>query len=478
MKTIQGTRIRGACILLLAAVSSHALAEGDSTLEYREFKTIADNPLPLVAKWISSNEGHPEGLPTTLHKAGTYSFTVHVADQKVLLATSMAAKAKVYVDFDGDGDFSGAKVLPRPSKKAKYWYGPVVVPIDGTNGRLAARFNVGKGRPGIKDKNIILNPAGCRTGTVQLGMVSYKVALVDANFNGRYDDVCTEFDGDYGRLDADCFAIDLDHDKQFDLYRETCPLTERLWVRGVYYSLRVVPDGSKVRLQRVKPEFKLGALDVGNRDIELVVFSPDLGVPVVLKGSDGTWKLPAGTYTICHYQLCRVDGKGEWTLEHRPKSEEMHTYVFIDERHYSRITRRLKGEKKLRFTVSPGETQKLKIGSPLRIVTQAKLKMFNDEESTVLITCRFLGQAGEEYEQAVTRSGRRRPPPMLRILDEKGKMLAADYFGSVTGIDEPTGYMWEVSRQFKDKFRVEVIPDIGPFEVMQDEQWRTVPREF
>jgi hypothetical protein len=483
MTEMNATTVRLVLLLGSLLACSGAWPQGDFALEYREFKTVSDDPFPLVAKWITRNKGRPKGFPKSLHNHYTCSFTARAAGREVLLATSMAAKAKVYVDLDGDGDFSGAKILPRLGKKAKYWHGPVVLPLSGSKGKLAARFNVAKGRQWAKHDMIILSPAGYRTGTVQLGTVAYQIALVDSNLNGRYDDVCTEFDGDYEHLDADCFAIDLNHDKQFDLYQEVCPLTKRIWVRGAYYSLRVLPDGSKVRLQRIKPEFELGKLDVGSRGVELVVFSPELGVPVLLEGKDGKWNLPAGKYTVTYHQLYRLDGKGEWTLKRRAEGEETQSHIFLDIQRTrfgdaEPFERRLRSEKKLGFTISAGETQELKIGSPLHILTTVRLMMRNNKNATVLIKCKILGQAGEEYEHAVIRSGRRAALPMFRILDETGKALKIGRFERRTELYGTTGYMWKVSRQFEGKFRVEVIPDVGPFEVTQDEQWRTVPKDF
>ncbi len=470
--------LRGVLVVLLVGLCSGAWPQGDFALEYRAYKDFWETPYVGVSQWLSKNPGLPRDLPGELVGKGARSFTVRAVGGEVLMVTSEDPEAELYVDIDRDGDLSDEKPIARWGVGGRYrWYGPVVVPVIESKGWLAARFNVVTGKTSKDPFMLIARPAGYRTGTVRLRGDRYRIALIDFNLNGRYNDVCTAFGGDYSKLDADCFAIDLNGDGAFSSRAELAPLTEAICVWGTYYSLAVLPDGAKVRLRRVRPQFRLGRLDVGCKEMGLALFSSHTGL-LILSGSKGQWDIPAGNYTVMFSAITRVDREGvKWNLPRWFKGRHETGSVIVARYTDDGLIKQLKRGELLReqlasLTIQPGKTLKLgKMGPPLRMVTTVT-RQGSGNNLTVLINFALVGQGGEEYERSARRNGASLGPPKLRIFDDKDKLLESGSF--LPAWRDAPDYLWEVRGSYRGKFRVEITLNIGPFNPSSKTEWYDV----
>lgn len=75
------------------------------------------------------------------------------------------------------------------------------------------------------------------------------------------------------------------------------------------------------------------------------------------------------------------------------------------------------------FDIKAGKTTVIASGTPLKIVTSAK--MAND---TIQVSGSFLGRAGEQYSSGPMIDGKRPDPPKFKIVDKSGKELASGPF--------------------------------------------------
>jgi hypothetical protein len=75
------------------------------------------------------------------------------------------------------------------------------------------------------------------------------------------------------------------------------------------------------------------------------------------------------------------------------------------------------------ITIEKGQTTVLKVGPPLLIKANV-----TNRNSQVLIGFSITGQAGECYDDVITKNGRRASTPRLKIVDEAGNVLVAGKF--------------------------------------------------
>ncbi len=437
------------CVLiLLCSVSCpRAHGQGKFPLRHQVIKDRKSNPFPReLGQLIGKDDKTWVGMPKKLSPKKAVTFTARVAGEETVLLLSLDSNPKLYVDFDRDLDFADEKPILGWAADGDRCYGPLAVPVAGSDGKLAARIVVRVLTRHDSPPYIHLTYAGYRTGLIGLGGSTYRIALLDANFNGRYDDVCVAFDGSYRKADFDCFAMDLDGDARFDRVKEFWPLSKMLIVRGVVYRLEVAPDGSEIQIEEVKGKLKMGWLDVGSRDVEMVLFSPDVGL-ITLPRSEGKWALPACKHTVVLSHLVRPGQHGTtWELAGRVSGKDRRSYV-----------------------IPQGETVLARMGLPLRVVQTVNI---GARSRTVTIGFSIVGQGGEPYAKVALRDGQAAQPPALRILDEHGRTLHSGLFGR--GRHSSPTYTWHVPKGFKGTFRVEIKPSLGPFEYESEWEWYTV----
>ncbi len=460
-------------LCLLWPVARNARCQGDFTLTYTPFKSLWNPHAVNLSRTVLEDKKASAEIPGKLRGKKVAFYTASVAGRDLLLAMADDEDAKLYVDVDGDGDpFNDKPYRPKGRRSDRFGparsYGPISVPVGESKGSLSASFHVDTvgysiSRKRAPDLRLVL--AGRPMGTVQLGRQTYRIALFDCNFDGRYDEVCDSFDGDYRSMDADCFAIDLNGDGRFYTSKEFQPLSKRIFVAGKCYTLAVLPDGSKVRLRQVQSGLKLGALETQGKGVELLLFTPEVGL-VTLHGPRTQWALPAGAYTLMQWHLTLNDEtETRWDL-------------------YPPVV----PERRQTFQIAEGETYELKIGLPLRVETRVSVgSASNGARRRVSVRYRLRGQGGEEYAGRAYRNGRPYRPAQIRFLDETGRVLETGTLkheesriereGERTMYLEggaTTDYSWKVPAEFHGKFCVKIKLFLGPFEWKAEDTWHTI----
>ena len=331
----------------------------------------------------------PEGLSDKAR-----SYIVSLGDRHFFAIVDPVSPPRLYLGPAEDGDLAAAPPIAGTVREGTCVFSPVAFPP-----------GEGKGGAPIKMRLMTLNegqllalcPAGNFSGEVTLGGRTYRVALVDANGNGRVSDVSgLSADGKEWR-GQDRLAIDLNQDGRFTWTAEAPEvqwLCKTVRVRDVYYSMQVAPDGSSIRLEELKP--KMGTLDCGGADASLVLVS-EMGIHA-LGGGDGKWLLPEGEYITRSLTLSKRDRAGEkWTLS------DLSAFGTLS-----------------RVTVRRGETATLKVGPPLAL----KVEAVSGGPGRVTLNLGLVGCGGERYSVGLEKvGGARLPAPNVRILDDKGSLL-------------------------------------------------------
>ena len=416
---------------ILAVAATAALAQGEFTLKYVD----APDGDPLISRGMTYwggtpvnaadfkcalmvrtgpggkpaiQEFGPQSLPKGL-SANAYSFMLYTGGWQTWAVLDMASPPKLYVDTAGTGNLSAAEPLPGSGPPEEPGFGPVAVPAAGPDGDMTTVRVRLRARDG--GRLLGASVAGYMAGTVNLGGQTCRAALVDHGLTGRYDAVADVSNPGRSEYAATALAIDLDGDGRFDdsLGSSECmPLLPGLRAKEAYYSVKVKPDGSSIRLEKIEPKF--GTLDIGCPNAAVILLS-DLGV-LRLSGTEGKWQAPACRYRAVDIQVTRTDAAGAaWKLGDTGALGSLG-----------------------RFEVRAGETLALKAGPPLEGKVEVKVVRYGDDvdgpeaHKSALIGFVLVGRAGEQYAPGILKGNSRLPPPKLRILDEAGKVLTAAQF--------------------------------------------------
>jgi hypothetical protein len=78
-----------------------------------------------------------------------------------------------------------------------------------------------------------------------------------------------------------------------------------------------------------------------------------------------------------------------------------------------------------RIKVLAGATTPIKCGGPFKIVPKTSISR---GVGAVDVDFAILGQGGEQYSKVITKNGQRASAPGVKILDERGKVLASGQF--------------------------------------------------
>lgn len=399
---------------LLVSVVSVAQAETVS-FQYkmiRDASTIfEDQFLRMALHFSSAGPGRPAEVTGT--PAGATEplkwYTCRLGDRQMPVAIDSADQPNLFIGRDGGNDFSGAKPVRRVKTVARWFqgaswqYGPVSLKAaDAPEGSAAQVLFVAGG------DMLIACPAGYLTGQLKIGGKSYKIAVIDTSFDGKFGIPATPeaHGGSFGR--GDLMAIDLNGSGQFEYLMngefEIRPLTRMLQLEGKYYNVNVVGDGSSMELTEAKP--KMGTLAVKNADAELMV-SGDAG-PQYLKGPKSAWQLPEGPYSCQQIRRAMADKQGgKWMLEASGNTGKFQT-----------------------FRIQPDETFAMDLAGPLTVKTDMQKQssgwVFGGK--TVSIGFVIRGAGGEEYSPGIQKNGNQVPAPKIKILDEQGEVLATGDF--------------------------------------------------
>jgi len=350
-------------------------------------------------------------LPSGFLRDVTY-FRAPVGPRTALVALERSGAGRLVADTNGDGDLSDEKPLTA-SAAPLTWngetirlrrFGPIEWTREPPRGRPGVRVYLYL-RPGWRP-SLFMHAAEACVGEATFDGRRHRIALLDANLDGRYDSFARLSPARDGGLTpgADVLAIDRDGDGRFgeDYARsggfEVQPLTRVLRVGNDYHDVRVGPDGSSIGFEKAR--IQTGVLEVGDPAVTLTLLS-DSGVQY-LAGNGGRWHLPTGEYSVWGLALRAVDSNGQdVTLQGKA------------------------GPSARRFTIEAGRSTLLRLGQPLTVKTTTRLRRGLLGRS-VEVDFGFTGQGGEEYERWAY--GARPELPRVQIYDESGKLLASGKF--------------------------------------------------
>ncbi|MHC4728349.1 MAG: hypothetical protein ACYS17_14105, partial [Planctomycetota bacterium] len=245
-------------------------------------------------------------------------------------------------------------------------------------------------------------PAFYREGQVIINGRSYRIAVVDYNLDGRYNQVFVPSAKGILEPECDAFAIDLDGDSKFHAGKpgvsEIMPFSRLVKVNEDYYSIHVTDDGSMIEFRQAKPTF--GELDIGGEEVDLRLWSDTAHQR--LRGSDSKWRVPAGKYQMMSLELKEKDSDGNrWAFktDKAGQGEPGH------------------------FVVQPGEATSLRIGPPFKVKTS-----MDRSGPNVLIGFDLEGQAGELYAPGAKVNGKTVPEPEFKIINSAGSVVGSGRF--------------------------------------------------
>ncbi|UCF16074.1 MAG: hypothetical protein JSW59_01165 [Phycisphaerales bacterium] len=337
-------------------------------------------------------------------------FTLEIGNRNVhgitYRSTDRTRSVKLRLDTDGDGLTSDEKEytgtwLSIFRLTRTYQFGPVSTGRSGDSS--------GTGWCYIHCSNgqwLMLYPARYREGQVELDGRTHKIALVDCDYNGKYNDVFVPPAKNSRDPGCDAFGIDLDGNSKFDFNKvgesELMPLSRLVKIGESYYGVVAAEDGSVVEFRRAKPAF--GTLDLGDKDVDVRLWS-DAGQQHLI-GSKGKWRIPAGRYTAVELKLTERDSAGnEWT--------------FDTSRVRGGAARGVLGD----FEIPPGGTTSFQIGPPLQIKTSME-KRGRD----ALVRFHLEGRAGELYAPGALKNGKDIPEPQFQIVAAGGQTVHSGQF--------------------------------------------------
>lgn len=350
----------------------------------------------------------PQGLqevPADAPKEPVY-FVVRVGDRDIPGVTYRSTRGwrpiKLYLDTNGDGLLSDEKEyvgtwLSLFRLTNTYQFGPVWT-VHGDTGTGAGAFHA----QCSDGRWLVFYPALYREGQVVLEGKAYRIAVVDSDFDGRYNKSFVPPAENSRQPGCDVFAIDLNANSKFDYGEpgesEIMPLSRLVRVNQDYYSIHVAEDGGTVEFRRAEPAF--GVLDVGGEEVQLSLWSD--AARQRLTGSGRQWRLPAGRYAVVSLELTETDSAGNrWTF----KTGKAGTGKLGD------------------FEIRPGESTSFRIGPPFRIRTSMERSGEN-----ALVGFYLEGQAGELYIPGATRNGKTVPEPEFKIINSSEQVVGSGRF--------------------------------------------------
>lgn len=388
-------------LFILVAARAENLAEDGAKAELEYVPALENDTLVNKARRRQdTTPDRPKELrdvPADTPKEPAY-FMIRVGDKDVpgitYRSTDRSRQFKLCLETNGNGLLSDEKQYICTGLRKGYKFGPVSTRHGNTTNRIGAFY--AEYYPG---RQIMYFPVLYRQGQVVLDGKPYKIALLDCDYDGKYNRPIVLPAKDYWKPGCDVFAIDLDGNSKFDSRQtEIKPLSRLVKVNEQYYSIHVAEDGGIINFKKTTP--LLGTLDVGGRKVKLTLWSDTAHQQ--LSDLEGKWNLPAGRYGVVSLALIEKDSVGwQWILKN--KSAGLGELGDIE--------------------IRPGESTSLQIGCPF----QTKTTMERDGEN-IIIGFDLEGQAGELYSPCAKKNGKNVPEPEFKIVDGTGLIVHSGRF--------------------------------------------------
>ena len=335
-------------------------------------------------------------------------FVVRVGDRDIhgITYRSISNKrhVKLYLDTDGDGLFSDEKQylgtwLSIFRLTRTYRFGPISTQ-QGDTGTKGGSFYADCSN----GKWLTFDQVFYRRGKVVLDGRTYEIALVDTDFDGKYNKYFVPPAENSRDPRCDVLAIDLDGNSKFRYnvpgVSEIMPLSRLIKINGQYYSMNVADDGGTIEFRQAKPQF--GTLSLEGKQVKLALWTDAIHQRV--SGSGGKWRLPVGKYSVVELELTEADSTGnQWTFD--------------------TIKGRAWAGELGDFEIRPGETTSFRIGPPFKIRTFMK-----DRGRNALVGFHLEGQSGELYVPGARKNSVEVPVPQFKIIAVSGQTVHSGQF--------------------------------------------------
>jgi hypothetical protein len=280
------------------AEAAQAIAEGPIRVSTSifEFKSVTD---PLIASAVRTGSEIPwpadARLPSLFRSTPRlFQITVEPGNQTRQFLLDDAQPPGLYIDLEGQGDFSnaarisGRRLVPdsrRPQVRL-YRFGPLTI-HPGTARTPKAYVE-------IAGNVVRICPGEYASARVPVGGRLYSLMLVDRNLNGSYDDVMPIPPPSGEIVSCDMLCIDHNQNGRFERVErgpwEIQPLTPQVVLNNCRFGATVQGDGSEIELEPVADQ--VGFLQVA-RQMDLLLVG-EAGFVQLPRGT--RWTLPVGEY--------------------------------------------------------------------------------------------------------------------------------------------------------------------------------------
>jgi len=293
-------------------------------------------------------------------------------------------------------------------------FGPIEVMVDYGDRTTPYYFSVEYNRYGesgirlgareVHNMNLRLQTSGYYTGVVLLGSSERRIAIVDFNGNGLFNEFFKpryDMRGPEGRLYAigDQILIDVNGDGRFES-GELYPYAKHLQVDGKWHSLGIVAHGATVAVQ--EPDLKLGTLQIPDKKGSCSLQLASKGGILKLEETGQDIQVPADTYQVYAHTIQVPHSSGNWRYE---------AYGTTSSK---------------KFQVAEESVLPLSFGAPIlvNISHRARGSQYVQPKAgdTIQLSLTFSGQGGETYTN-IEKNGRRPTAPTFKVVNEAGKIV-------------------------------------------------------
>lgn len=284
-----------------------------------------------------------------------------------------------------------------------------------------------------------LTAAAYREGEVTLDGKSHRIALVDCNSNGRFDDEVTVRKSTSGRASVrygDIVLVDVDpRDELLPSNGDSpgSPVAKLLAIGGGFYEMEVAPGGDKVTLS--PSPVSHGHVTISTDGFQGTVYS-DTGVVNIKGDKSEAVPVPVGDWNLASYTI-DLTNRWEPSDEQKATSEESSLLKGLASAPLadagSRLQRppttriRAYGYESQVMKVREGETIACPFGPPYRPVVTAGDSPSVKGGQQVRLAMSLIGSGGETC-RSLSVNGGRPPQPEFTISTPNGDVIASGRF--------------------------------------------------
>jgi len=273
----------------------------------------------------------------------------------------------------------------------------------------------GRGRRYVNNMNLRLQTSGYYTGVVSFGNSECRIAVVDFNGNGLFNEYFkprSDIRGSEERLYAigDQILIDLNGDGRFERgqtgNKELYPYAKHLQVDGTWYSVDISAHGGNVDVQ-IPNNLKFGTIKISNQTGSCLLQLASSNGILKFEETGKEYQVPTGTYQLYAHTTQVKHASVSWRYEASGTASGK------------------------QFQIARGDVLDLRFGAPILVnvsyYSRGRRRSKPKAGDTIELSLSLSGQGGEVYTNV--QRGRNRPPaPTFRVVDELGKDVAKGTF--------------------------------------------------